>query len=64
MRELENYKEIDRFNSMTYEKDLIANSRLKYTDKNDIAKKTIYTDAGFSAKYSTENAQNRDLNLP
>ena len=60
---MENYKEIERFNSMTFEKDLIANSRLKYTSKDEIAKKTIYTDAGFTAKYS-ENAQNRDLNLP
>ena len=34
MRELENYKEIDAFNAMQYEKELMRKSRLSY-DRED-----------------------------
>ena len=44
VRELENYKEIDNFNSLQFEKDLMAASRLKYDDPAGLRAKLVYTD--------------------
>ena len=43
VRELETYKEIDKFNSIQYEKDLMKKSRLRYGDPESILRKEIYT---------------------
>ena len=43
VRELEAYKEIDKFNSIQYEKDLMKKSRLRYGDPDSILRKEIYT---------------------
>ena len=43
VKELETYKEIDKFNSIQYEKDLMKKSRLRYGDPDSIVKKEIYT---------------------
>ncbi len=48
MRELENYKEIDRFNSMQFERDLMAASRIKYDDPAGLKAKLVYTDVNFN----------------
>ena len=44
VRDLENYKEIDKFNQMEFEKNLIAASRIKYDDPAGLRAKLIYTD--------------------
>ena len=43
VKELETYKEIDKFNSIQYEKELMKKSRLRYGDPDSILKKEIYT---------------------
>jgi len=51
VRELENYKEIDKFNSMQIEKNLIAASRIKYDDPAGLRAKLIYTQSDFKIGY-------------
>lgn len=48
VRELENYKEIDKFNSMQFERDLISASRIKYDDPAGLRAKLVYTDVNFN----------------
>jgi len=48
---LENYKEIDKFNQMEFEKNLIAASRIKYDDPAGLRAKLIYTDIHFGKGY-------------
>ena len=43
VQELETYKEIQKFNSIQYEKDLMKKSRLHYGNPESISKKEIYT---------------------
>lgn len=48
VRELENYKEIDKFNETKFERDLMAASRIKYDDPAGLRAKLIYTDSTFA----------------
>ena len=59
MRELENYKEIDNFNSLQFEKDLMAASRIKYDDPAGLRSKLIYTDT--EAAFITRGKRGRKL---
>ena len=54
MRELENYKEINKFNATHFEKDLIAASRIKYDDPAGLRSKLIYTESEFAGGYEVK----------
>ena len=43
VQDLENYKEMQKFNSIQYEKDLMKKSRLQYGNLESIYNKEIYT---------------------
>lgn len=42
MLELENYKELDTFNATLFERELLANGRIKYDDVQALKDKVIY----------------------
>lgn len=60
VRELENYKEIDTFNSVNYEKELMKASRLKYDDPAGLRSKVVYTDVNFSKGYQVTYEYEKD----
>ena len=59
VRELENYRDIDNFNSLQFEKDLMVASRIKYDDPAGLRAKLIYTDT--EAEFITRGKRGKKL---
>ena len=60
VRELENYKEVDKFNTGQFERDLMAASRIKYDDPAGLKAKLVYTDVNFATGYEVRTEFTRD----